>query len=176
MSHTADSSPRGSNSPSPYPYQGRNPIDAIAASRAGPSSRRNLIDTEMEDRAESPAELAEGAANSVPRPPPSPSSTSQSDDEAGQKDFADLASIDDADTKINGQVVRSFDPAAVRLSRRARLFLDRRPPPTVHGYTKTRRPALPRIFLTKSCSTSSSTSLCTRRIYSPACLSASHGA
>ncbi|TKY89416.1 hypothetical protein EX895_001947 [Sporisorium graminicola] len=122
MSNTADSSPRGSNSPSPYPYQGgRTPIDAIIASaRAGSSSRRNLVDTEMEDRSESPAEFAARNGTSLPRPPPSPSSTSQSDDGGAQEDFADLASIDDADTK-RGAVERSFDPSAVRLSRRGTL-------------------------------------------------------
>uniref|UniRef100_V5GJF8 Uncharacterized protein n=2 Tax=Kalmanozyma brasiliensis (strain GHG001) TaxID=1365824 RepID=V5GJF8_KALBG len=74
----------------------------------------------MEDRSESPADFAARNGNPVPRPPPSPSSTSQSDDGAGQEDFADLASIDDAVTKGNA-VQRSFDPAAVRLSRRGTL-------------------------------------------------------
>ncbi|CDR88065.1 related to GRR1-required for glucose repression and for glucose and cation transport [Sporisorium scitamineum] len=122
MSHTADSSPRGSNSPSPYPYQGgRDRIDAILASvRAGPSSRRNLVDAEMEDRFESPADFAARNGTPLPRLPPSPSSTSQSDDGGAQEDFADLASIDDADTKRSA-VERSFDPSAVRLSRRGTL-------------------------------------------------------
>ncbi|CBQ70760.1 related to GRR1-required for glucose repression and for glucose and cation transport [Sporisorium reilianum SRZ2] len=122
MSHTADSSPRGSNSPSPYPYQGsRNPIDAnVASARAGPSSRRNLVDTEMEDRSDSPSEFTARNGTPLPRPPPSPSSTSQSDDGGAQEDFADLASIDDDDTK-RGTVERSFDPSAVRLSRRGTL-------------------------------------------------------
>ncbi|SPO21522.1 related to GRR1 - required for glucose repression and for glucose and cation transport [Ustilago trichophora] len=125
MSHTADSSPRGSNSPSPYPYQGRNPIDAIIPSAgAGPSSRTHLIDTDMDDRSESPAEFAARSRTSLPRPPPSPSSTSQSDDGGAQQDFADLAAIDDAHSKTNGRgtVERSFDPAAVRLSRRGTLI------------------------------------------------------
>ena len=124
MSHTADSSPRGSNSPSPYPYHQHrsNPIDAsIASARAGPSSCRSTqIDTEMMDRSDSPADFAARDGNAIPRPPPSPSSTSQSDDGGPQQDFADLASIDDADTK-RGTAERSFDPAAVRLSRRGTL-------------------------------------------------------
>lgn len=124
MSHTADSSPRGSNSPSPYPYQGRSHLENVAASGPGPSARRYTVDTEMEDRSESPADFAARTGTSIPRPPPSPSSTSQSDDGAGQEDFADLASIDDPDVKTNGRsgVERAFDPAAVRLSRRGTLI------------------------------------------------------
>lgn len=124
MSHTADSSPRGSNSPSPYPYQGRDPTNGLNTSAAGPSSRRTIVDADMQDRFESPSRFDTGSSKGVPRPPPSPSSTSQSDDGAGQEDFADLASIDDADGKGNGrgQVERSFDPAAVRLSRRGTLI------------------------------------------------------
>lgn len=71
-----------------------------------------------QDRSESPADFPAGTHTSIPRPPPSPSSTSQSDD-GGPQDFADLASIDDADTKTNG---RNFDPAAVKLSRRGTLI------------------------------------------------------
>lgn len=82
----------------------------------------------MQDRSHSPAQFGDSSTSSVPRPPPSPSSTSQSDDGEAQKDFADLASIDDADAASNGKknrrgkVERSFDPAAVRLSRRGTLI------------------------------------------------------
>ncbi|KAJ1019446.1 hypothetical protein NDA16_004563 [Ustilago loliicola] len=72
-----------------------------------------------EERSESPADFASRTHTSIPRPPPSPSSTSQSDDGGPQQDFADLASIDDADPKSNA---RNFDPAAVRLSRRGTLI------------------------------------------------------
>ncbi|SYW79372.1 related to GRR1 - required for glucose repression and for glucose and cation transport [Ustilago bromivora] len=124
MSNTADSSPRGSNSPSPYPYQGR-PID----NGLGPSSRRSLIDTEMNDqdenRSASPADFLSRTHHHhhhtiIPRPPASPSSTSQSDDGGPPEDFADLASVEDSDTKTNPG--RNFDPAAVRLSRRGTLI------------------------------------------------------
>ncbi|ETS62482.1 hypothetical protein PaG_03106 [Moesziomyces aphidis] len=123
MSRTADSSPRGSNSPSPYPYPHTNPMhDAAAAAAvaaspptAGPSTRRTIVDTLMHDRSDSPASF------SAPRAPPSPSSTSQSDDGNPQQDFADLASIDDADSRANSNA-RAFDPAAVRLSRRGTLI------------------------------------------------------
>lgn len=125
MSQTADSSPRGSNSPSPYPYQASgaaNNLDSVIASApAGPSSRRNLLDADMEDRSDSPADFTARRGSSQPRAPPSPSSTSVSDDGTAQEDFADLASIDDADTK-RGTVERAFDPAAVRLSRRGTLI------------------------------------------------------
>lgn len=74
----------------------------------------------MHDRSESPADFAARHGASLARPPPSPSSTSVSDDGVAQPDFADLASIDDADTKTRS-VERSFDPSAVRLSRRGTL-------------------------------------------------------
>ncbi|PWZ03354.1 RNI-like protein, partial [Testicularia cyperi] len=127
MSNTVASSPRGSNSPSPSlpdnQYSTR-PTPAVAD--AGPSSRRMLVDAEMEDRSASPADFASTSRMSAPRPPPSPSSTSQSDDGGGQ-DFADLASVEEIESRNGKSGNRSeldsiHDLSTARLSRRGTLI------------------------------------------------------